>query len=176
MIVETARVRLRGWHETDRAPFAAMNADPQIMRHLGPPQSRTESDASIDRQIALMAAGEPAFWAAERVADGAFLGFIGVKPISFATPFAPGYEIGWRLAHEHWGKGYASEGARAALDHAFAAYKLDVIYAITVPANLPSQAVMWRIGMTRVAGGDFDHPLLEAGDPLRRHILFRIER
>lgn len=126
--------------------------------------------------MALTAAGEPCFWAAERLDDGAFLGFVGVKRISFAAPFGPGYEIGWRLAAEHWGRGYASEGGRAALAHAFDALGLDEVFAFTVPPNLASQAVMRRIGMDRVDGGDFDHPSLAAGHPLRRHVLYRARR
>ena len=169
------RPRVGRRDDPDRsAAAAAINADPRVTEFL-PPQDRAASDAAIDRQIALAAAGEPCFWAAERIADGALLGFVGIKPIAFAAPFA-GYEIGWRLGAQYWGQGYASEAARAALDHAFAVLGLDEVWSITVPANLPSRAVMRKIGMKQVAGGDFDHPALSEGDPLRRHVLYRIAR
>lgn len=126
--------------------------------------------------MALSASGEPCFWAAERHADGALIGFIGVKPRTFAIPIAADYEIGWRLGVDYWGSGYASEGARAALAHAFGLLGIPEIFAITVPANRRSQSVMRRIGMERVADGDFDHPLLAEGDPLRQHVLYRISR
>ena len=167
-VVTTARLILRDWREEDRAAFAAINADARVMEHLGGPQTREDSDAAIDRQIAAAAYGGPCFWAAERRDDGALLGFIGVKRVTFAAPFVPAHEIGWRLAAAHWGQGYASEGAAAALAYAFGELELAEVVAFTVPANLRSQAVMRRIGMTRVEGGDFDHPALAEGDPLRR--------
>jgi RimJ/RimL family protein N-acetyltransferase len=173
-MIRTELLLLRDWTDADRGPFAAINADPRVTEFL-PPQDRAESDAGIDRQMALAAAGEPCFLAAERISDAAFLGFIGVKPVTFAAPFS-GYEIGWRLGAAFWGHGYASEGARAALDQAFHVLGLAEVFAITVPANLRSQAVMLRIGMERVEGGDFDHPALAVGDPLRRHVLFRVSR
>jgi len=173
-MIRTARLLLRDWRDADRDPFAAINADPRVTEFL-PPQDRAESDAAIDRQMALSAAGEPCFWAAEQTSDGALIGFIGVKPITFAAAFS-GYEVGWRLGRSFWGQGFASEGARAALDHAFVGLGLREVFAITVPANLRSQAVMQRIGMERVEGGDFDHPALAEGDPLRRHVHYRIGR
>jgi ribosomal-protein-alanine N-acetyltransferase len=172
--IRTARLLLRDWTDADREPFATINADPRVTEFL-PPQDRAACDAAIDRQMALAAAGEPCFQAAERLSDGALMGFIGVKPITFDASFS-GYEIGWRLGTAFWGQGYASEGARASLDHAFDTLGVDEVFAITVPANLRSQAVMRRIGMERVAGGDFDHPALAEGDPLRRHVLYRIGR
>jgi RimJ/RimL family protein N-acetyltransferase len=173
-MIRTARLLLRNWVDADRDAFAAINADPRVTEFL-PPQNRAESDAAIDRQMALTAAKEPCFWAAERIADGALIGFIGVKPITFVAPFS-GYEIGWRLGTAFWGEGYASEGARASLAYAFDELGLDEVFAITVPANLRSQAVMRRIGMSRVEDGDFDHPALAEGDRLRRHVLYRIGR
>ena len=174
--IQTVRLILRDWRDEDRSAYAAIDADPIVMEHLGGVQTRAQSDAGIDRQIARATRGEPCFWAAEQRDDGALIGFIGVKRIDFDAPFAPGHEIGWRLGAAYWGQGLASEGARAALTYTFEAFGLSEIFAITVPANLRSQAVMRRIGMTRVEGGDFDHPLLHEGDPLRRHILYRIAR
>jgi ribosomal-protein-alanine N-acetyltransferase len=173
-MIRTARLLLRDWRDADREPFAAINADPRVMEFL-PPLDRAGSDAAVERQRALTARGEPCFWAAERTSDAALIGFIGVKPVTFAAPFS-GYEIGWRLGAAFWGEGYASEGARAALDHAFDVLGLSEVFAITVPANVRSQAVMRRIGMQRVEDGDFDHPDLPEGDRLRRHVLYRIGR
>ena len=173
--IQTDRLILRNWSDEDRAAFAAINADPRVTEHLGP-QTRATCDTAIDRQMALAARGEPCFWAAERRDDGALIGFVGVKPPGFAVPRAAGYEIGWRLAAAQWGRGYASEGARAALGYAFGALGIADVFAMTVPANVRSQAVMRRIGMVRDEHGDFDHPLLAEGDPLRRHVLYRISR
>jgi len=153
-----------------------MNKDPQVMRFLGPALTRQESDTAIDRQIALTESGEPAFWAAATVDNDKLIGCIGVKRVTFEAPFTPCYEIGWRLAQEHWGKGYAVEGAKAALKLAFVQWDISKIYSFTVPANVKSQAVMQKIGMTYVEGGNFDHPALAKDDPLLRHVLYRIER
>jgi RimJ/RimL family protein N-acetyltransferase len=176
IFAETPRLILRDWRDSDREPFAAMGRDPEIMAFLGPLMTREQSDAGIDRQRALIAADGLGFWAAERKADGAFLGFIGPKHTSFPAHFAPAVELGWRLSRLAWGQGLATEGAIAARDWAFAAAGLDEVVAITVPANLKSQAVMRKIGLRRDEAGDFEHPNLAPGDPLRRHVLYRMSR
>ena len=153
-----------------------MNADPRVMKFLGPLLSAQKNDAVIDKQIELMRQGKPAFWAVERLSDKKFMGCIGVKSINFETTFTPAYEIGWRLAAEFWGRGYAPEGAKAALAYAFETWALPEIYSFTVPKNINSQSVMTKIGMKRIPEGDFDHPALLPADPLRRHVLYRIER
>lgn len=119
MEIETPRLMLRAWQDSDRAAFAQLNTDPAVMTYLGPPLSRAQSDAAIDRQIKLMEDGEPAFWAAAHKESGQFIGCIGVKRVRFQAHFTPCYEIGWRLAHDYWGQGLASEGAKAALDYSF---------------------------------------------------------
>ena len=167
---------MRAWRDEDRAPFAELNADPTVMEFLGPPQTRAESYAAVDRQMALIAKGDPAFWAVERIEGGAFMGFIGVKAITFDAPFTPGHEIGWRLAHEFWGKGYAPEGAKAAIAHCFDNYDMPCIYSITARDNVRSQSVMQKIGMARVADGDFQHPNLPRAHLLSWHVLYRIDR
>lgn len=174
ILIETDRLRLRAWKREDRAVFAKMNSDPAVMTYLGPALSHTASDAAIEAQIALMKDGEPAFWAAATLHDDALIGCIGVKRVTFDAHFTPCYEIGWRLAKEHWGKGYATEGAKAALDYAFTNWDIPAIHSFTVHANTKSQAVMDRIGMRRVKCGDFDHPALAKDDPLLRHVLYRI--
>lgn len=173
-LIETDRIRLRAWKDKDRRPFAQMNADPAVMTYLGPALTREASDAAIDAQIALMENDEPAFWAAATAHDNKLIGCIGVKRVTFDAHFTPCYEIGWRLAQEHWGKGYATEGAKAALHFAFENWDMPAIHSFTVQANVKSQAVMERIGMTRIEGGDFDHPKLEKGTPLSRHVLYKI--
>jgi len=176
IITQTERLCLRQWCESDRAPFADMNKDPEVMTFLGPPLSRQASDTAIDRQLELMEAGEPAFWAVERLSDKVFMGCIGVKRVTFKAAFTPCYEIGWRLDRSYWGQGYATEGANAALDIAFKRWDMLEIYSFTVVDNLPSQSVMQKIGMARIAEGDFDHPNLAKGDPLLRHVLYKIDQ
>lgn len=176
MLIETDRLRLRQWRDGDRQPFFEMNTNPNVMRYLGPALTRQASDAAIDKQIALMDAGEPAFWAAERIEGNKFMGCIGVKRVGFNAPFTPCNEIGWRLGEAYWGHGYATEGARAALRLAFGQWDMKGIYSFTVPGNIKSQAVMEKIGMERVHNGDFNHPALDRDDPLSAHVLYRINR
>ena len=176
VLVETKRLRLRGWRDKDRAAFAELNRDPEVIRYLGPALSRKQSDSAIDKQIVLMQAGEPAFWAATKLDNDELIGCIGVKRVTFDTAFTPSFEIGWRLARAHWGRGYATESAKAALELGFTRWNLCAIHSFTVPANIKSQAVMKKIGMSRVEGGDFDHPNLTKNDPLLRHVLYKIER
>ena len=153
-----------------------MNADLRVMEFLGSPLTPEKSNAAVVAQNALMDKGEPAFWAAARKIDNQFIGMIGVKAVTFEAVFAPCYEIGWRLSPEHWGRGYATEGAKAALTLAFRDWDMREIYSFTVPKNIKSQAVMQRIGMRRVKDGDFDHPNLSKTDPLLRHVLYRIDK
>ncbi|MBA3897306.1 MAG: GNAT family N-acetyltransferase [Sphingomonadaceae bacterium] len=175
-MIETERLILRGWRDADRAPFHAMGNDPRVMAHIGPHQPRAETDAAIDRQNALLAGLGHCFWAIERRADGAFLGFCGIKPGPDGTRIAGEPEIGWRLAREYWGQGYACEAARACLDWGAANLPSDTIWSITVPGNTRSWGLMERLGMTRRADLDFDHPAVPDGSPLKRHIVYRAGR
>jgi len=175
-VIDTGRLTLRGWRREDHAPFHAMCNDPRVMRFLGPALSDADVTAAIDRQNHLLDSHGYCFWAIERRSDGAFLGFCGIKPGPDGTPIAGEVEIGWRLAHEHWGQGYAREAAQATLDWAWDNLDTPQVAAMTVQANEASWGLMMRLGMQRVVGGDFDHPLVPEGDPLRRHILYRIER
>lgn len=174
-MIETERLTLRPWEEHDRAPFAAMGQDGRVMATLGPLLGRAESDAAIERLREIEARHGYTFWAVER-RDGAFLGVCGVKPGPAGTPIEGELEIGWRLAHAHWGQGYAREAAAATLAWAWAHTGRDRVVAITTPGNTRSWGLMERLGMARVAGGDFDHPALAAGDPLRRHLTYAIAR
>ena len=176
IIAETDRLCLRAWQESDKEPFAVMNADPMVMRYLGPPLSRQQSDEAIANQSKLMDKGEPAFWAVERRQDNHFMGCIGVKCVTFEAHFTPCYEIGWRLGADYWGQGYATEGAKAALVAAFADWNMPSIFSFTVHENTKSQLVMERIGMERVMDGDFEHPNLAKDDPLSKHVLYNLDR
>ena len=173
----TARLVLRGWRESDLAPLAEINADPEVMRHLGGPVGRTASDMLVGRFLQKWEE-EPRFgwWAAEAVPERRLIGFVGLARPDFEDWPGPCVEIGWRLGRAWWGRGLATEAARACLDHAFRAVRLEEVLSFTTPANAPSQRVMARLGMARVEGGDFDHPLLRPGDPNRRHLLYRMRR
>lgn len=173
-MIHTDRLILRCWTEADRAPFHAMCNDPRVMAFLGPIQSHEESEAAIHRQQALQAEHGHCFWAIERREDGRFLGFCGLKPGAEDTPIAGEIEIGWRLAFDHWGHGYAAEAARASLDWGWRHLGSASIAAITVRENRRSWGLMERLGMTRVADGDFDHPA--ALPSLRAHVTYRIAR
>lgn len=174
--LESARLRLRPWRDTDLAAFAAMCADPRVMRYFPGLLSRLESAALIGRVRGHFAEYGYGLWALERKDSGAFIGFTGLLNVGFDAPFTPAVEIGWRLAPEHWGLGYASEAAWAVLRCAFDRLALDQVVSFTTEANLPSQKVMQAIGMQADPAGDFEHPKLETGHPLRPHVLYRINR
>jgi RimJ/RimL family protein N-acetyltransferase len=169
----TERLRLRAWRPEDRTPFAALNADPAVMEHFPALLSRQESDALADRIEAHFEREGWGLWAMEDRASGAFLGFTGLARPTFDAPFMPAIEIGWRLARPFWGRGYASEAARAGAAFAFDALGLEEIVSMAVVAHTRSIAVMERLGMHRDPAEDFDHPLV-AAPQLRRHVLYRL--
>jgi RimJ/RimL family protein N-acetyltransferase len=175
MQVETSRLLLRSWRDSDRGPFHALNSDPVVMEFLPKLLTREESDAMIDRHQERILAGDYGFWAMEERESGAFLGFAGLFRPLFEAPFTLCAEVGWRLARAHWGKGFATEAGRAALALGFAR-GLEEVLSFTVPANRRSEAVMQRLGMRRNSAEDFEHPRLPIGHPLRRHMLYRISR
>lgn len=172
--METARLRLRQWTDADREPLARLNADPEVMRHFPAPLTRAESDAMLDRMRAHIDEKGWGFWAAEKREGGELAGIVGLVTVKDIMPFAPGVEVGWRLARAHWGQGYAAEGARVSLAHGFGPLKLQEIVSLTALTNTASQRVMERIGMRRA--GTFDHPALPEGHALRPHCLYRITR
>ena len=172
-MIETDRLILRAFLETDREPWAAMNADPEVMRHFPATLSREEADAVIERVNGKIAETGVGFWALERKSDGAFLGFAGLNQIAHEhLPIFGRWEVGWRLARHAWGQGYASEAGAAALAHGFGRMGLPQILAYTAITNTPSEAVMQRLGMRRAADMDFDHPLIAADRPICRHIVY----
>jgi RimJ/RimL family protein N-acetyltransferase len=174
--LQTRRLLLRPWRESDLEPFAALNADPAVMEHFAKPLDRSESDAFVARIRAHFAREGFGFWAVEVAGVAPLVGLVGLARPAFEAHFTPCVEVGWRLAREHWGKGYATEAARASIRFGFEQLGLDEIVSFTVPANVRSRAVMERIGMTRSADDDFDHPALPEGHRLRRHVLYRIRR
>ena len=176
MILTTARLTLRPWLDADRAPFAAMSADPEVMRYLTALPTRADSDAWIDRQRAQQAANGFCFWAVEHTASGAFVGAIGLARIGYEARFTPAVEVGWRLARTFWGQGYASEAAAAALRFGFTQADLGEIVANACVPNLASQRVMQKLGMTHDPADDFDHPRVPLESPLNRHVLYRLSR
>jgi ribosomal-protein-alanine N-acetyltransferase len=169
----TERLALRRWRTSDRAPFAELNADPEVMEHFPSLMTRAESDAFIDRIEARFDEHGWGLWALEVMATGEFIGFTGLQVPGFPAPFMPAVEIGWRLARPAWGHGYASEAARRALEFGFSDLGLPEIVAFTAVGNVRSRAVMERLGMTRDPADDFDHPFLIEGHRLRRHVLYR---
>ncbi|MCR9141540.1 MAG: GNAT family N-acetyltransferase [bacterium] len=188
--IETDRLLLREWRDTDRDGFARMNADPEVMRYFPAPLNREQSDALFDRAVAHFARHGFGMWAValrsqssatdtddeSAHSPGAVIGFTGLNLADFEAKFTPAMEIGWRLAREFQGRGYATEAARAVLSFAFEKLELPEIVSFTAVENTASRRVMEKIGMTRSAAEDFEHPALAPGHPLRSHVLYRARR
>ena len=173
--ISTPRLLLRRWTSDDLAPFAALNADPEVMEHFPATMSRAASDDFVAQRIA------PHFeehgyglWAVDRTDRDEFIGFIGLMWQTFDAPFTPALEVGWRLARPHWGHGFATEGATAAISYGFSQKGIDEIVSMTAVVNARSIAVMERLGMQREPAEDFEHPRVPVGSPLRRHVLYRM--
>jgi RimJ/RimL family protein N-acetyltransferase len=172
--IRTERLVMRGWRESDLVPWAAMNADPEVRRYLGPLLTFEQASAwvlSFQDDLDRYGFG---FWALEVRASGEFIGFTGLQTADEEMPFT-GVELGWRLARPAWGHGYATEAALAAAGYGFAVMGLPEIFAVTTAGNLRSQAVMRRIGMTSDPAEDFDDPDVDEG-PLRRYVVYRKPR
>ncbi|TFC19788.1 N-acetyltransferase [Cryobacterium algoritolerans] len=174
LALRTDRLLLRRWREADREPFSAMGADPAVMRYFPGLLTRAEGDALAARADALFDEYGYGLWALEHASSGAFLGFTGLAPMPDGIPGAGGVEVGWRLAGEFWGRGYATEAARATLGFALGELALSEVNSITAVINVPSRAVMDRLGMTLV--DEFEHPRVALGSPLRAHVRYRIRR
>ena len=169
--IETARLMLRRWKESDREPFFRMNADPRVMEFFPACLTREESDALIGRAEAHFEKHGFGPFAAELRASGELAGFVGLMVPQFEAYFTPCVEIGWRLAARHWNQGLATEGAEAVLELAFGSLRLRELVAFTVPENVRSRRVMEKLGMK--FDGEFDHPRLPEGHRLRRHVVYR---
>ncbi len=175
MVLDGPRLRLRPWREDEAPAFAALNADPEVMRHFAAPLTRAESDAMLARVRAHQARHGFCFWAVEHRGQARPIGFCGVQHVPFEARFTPAVEIGWRLFPAFWGQGLAREAAELALGAAFGPpFALDEVVAFTVPANRPSWGLMRRLGME--PDGAFEHPRLPEGHPLRPHLLYRARR
>ena len=184
----TPRLLLRRWHERDLPAFAALNADSRVTAFLPKPLTRAESDTMVERIEGHFDRHGFGLWAVEvvgaapgneaAVAPGGSpcVGFVGLAVPAFQAHFTPCVEIGWRLAYENWGRGYAAEAARATLDFAFGQLELDEVVSFTAPANRRSWRVMERLGMRRTEADDFQHPALPEGHALRPHLLHRVRR
>jgi RimJ/RimL family protein N-acetyltransferase len=172
--LSSSRIRLRRWRDEDRETFAAMNSDARVMEFFRGCLTRGESDAMVDRIQKHF--GEYGFglWAIEVPGAAAFIGFAGLSWARFSAHFTPCVEVGWRLAFEHWGHGYATEAARLAIDHGFKTVGLSEVVSFTSVTNRRSRAVMQRLGMHRDPAEDFDHAGLPEGHALRRHVLYRL--
>jgi len=171
-VIRTERLVLRRWRPSDWEPFAALNADSQVMEHFDRVMTREESDALADRFVARDRETGYETWALELPGEADFIGFIRLG----VPTFMPAVEIGWRLARSYWGRGYATEGARSVLADGFERHGLEEIVSFTVPANVRSRRVMERLDMTHDPADDFDHPMFPAGHRLQRHVLYRLDR
>lgn len=156
-------------------PYAALNSDPEVMKHFPSVQSRAESDNFIDRRKREIDAQGYGFFALELKSTGEFIGFTGLTTANFDAPFLPAIEVGWRLARTHWGNGYATEAAKACLIFARDVLEQEEVVSFTAASNKPSMAVMERIGMSRDLKGDFFHPKIDTSHPTARHVLYRID-
>jgi RimJ/RimL family protein N-acetyltransferase len=172
--IRTDRLLLRRWQESDRAPFAALNADPHTLRFFPQTLDRTASDALVDRIESRFEEQGFGLWALELLDGGEFIGFTGLNPMPDDVPGAGGMEVGWRLASHAWHHGYATEAAQAAIDVAFNGVGLDAIWSMTAVLNEPSQAVMRRLGLTEYIR--WEHPRLPEGHHLRPHVTYRRAR
>ena len=171
--LQTRRLKLRQWQAQDRTPFARINADPQVMAYYPEPLSELQSNMMMDKITALINEKGWGFWAVETIEDKQFIGFVGLHEPTARLPVSPCVEIGWRLAKTSWGRGYATEGANAALYLAFEHLKIDTIYSFTSLGNKRSKAVMQRIHMHDTFC-NFEHPAIPENHPLREHVLYKI--
>jgi RimJ/RimL family protein N-acetyltransferase len=172
--LRTARLLLRRWRGDDRAPFAAINADPEVMEYYPAPLARERSDALIERFEATFERHGYGLWAVELPSERPLAGYVGLFPVEPELPFAPAVELGWRLARECWGRGIATEAARAAIAFAFEQRGIDELVAYTAAINERSRRVMERLEMTRDPEGDFRHPGREVSGRLEAHVLYRL--
>ncbi|MGO9971331.1 MAG: GNAT family N-acetyltransferase [Solirubrobacteraceae bacterium] len=171
----TPRLLLRQWRQADLDPFAALNADPEVMRYFPAPLTKAQSDQFAAHVQAMIARQGWGLWAVELVDVAPFIGFVGLNQPRFEAHFTPAVEVGWRLDRRYWGHGYATEAARASLTFGFDRLGRDEVVSFTAAVNDQSRRVMQRLGMSHDPADDFDHPAIPVG-PLRRHVLYRMSR
>ncbi len=177
--LRTERLVLRDWRDGDLVPLAALHADPVVMEHFPSTLDEAATRDFVERLRRRWAEHGRSWWAVEEATSGRFVGAVGLLRVDFEAPFHdlddPATEVGWRLVRAAWGRGYATEAARAAIDWGVTSFGLTEVLSFTSTGNLRSQRVMERLGMARDPSGDFDHPRVEVGSPLRRHVLYRLE-
>jgi len=171
--LETQRLKLRQWCKSDLPLFATMNADPQVMAYYPNTLSGTESNTMANKLKSLIVERTWGFWAVEIKTNKTFIGFVGLHQPTFDLPVTPCVEIAWRLGKEHWGRGYATEAAHAALNFAFDVLTLNEVYSFTSVANEKSSAVMERLNMQNMKS-NFEHPIIPENHPLREHVLYKM--
>ena len=174
--IRTPRLRVRPWRDDDFESYAAMNADPRVMEFFPSVLSREESQARFALGHARMAEHGYGLWPVEVIGGAPFIGIVGLTNPDFSAPFLPAVEVGWRLAAEHWGRGYATEAARAVLAYGFEHMALSEIVSFTTVANVRSRRVMDKLGMRRSPADDFLHPKIPDGHPQQPHVLYRLPR
>lgn len=173
LTIKTNRLILRQWQQSDLKPFAALNADPHVMEFFPNPLTQEQSDQLVLKLSEKISHNGWGVWAVSLMDTAEFIGCIGLNTVEFHAHFTPAVEIAWRLAYTHWGKGYATEGAKAALQYGFETLKLPELVAFTTINNLRSRHVMEKIGMHHNPSDDFDHPKVADEHPLKRHVLYR---
>ena len=170
----TERLVLSSWDDVAAEGLYRLSSDPEVMRHFPALANREQIRATVARHRANLATGRPGLYAVRVRETSTFIGFVGLAKPSFDAPFAPCVEIGWRLARDAWGHGYATEAARAVLARAFDTLGLAEVVSFTAAVNEPSVAVMRRLGMHTDPAEEFDHPNVPVGHPVRRHVLYRL--
>lgn len=171
-MIETERLILRQWEESDYLPFISMGFDPEVMKYFPKCLTQEESINFIKAVTGIIDENKWGFWAVELKESQEFIGFIGLLSQPTQFDFSPCIEIGWRLAKDFWGQGYATEGAKAALEYAFNTLNLDKVVSFTASVNQPSESVMKKLGMKKV--GEFNHPKLSQNHDLAKHVLYEI--
>jgi RimJ/RimL family protein N-acetyltransferase len=174
--LRTSRTLLRAWREEDLEPFARLNADPEVMRWFKSPLTTEESDAFATRIRTRLTEDGYGLWALEAPGVSDFCGFVGLAKVPFEASFTPAMEVGWRLDRPWWGNGYATEAASACVEFAFGTLDLSEIVSLTATLNTRSRSGMERLGMRHDPAEDFDHPNIPEGSPIRRHVVYRLER
>ena len=173
-ILETERLTLRTWSNNDLQPMFLINQDPKVMKYFPDLHDLEMTKNFIDKVNTHFENHGYSLYATVRKDTGEFIGFIGLLIADFKEHFTPAIEIGWRLSSNHWGKGFATEGAKAVLDYAFRELKIPEIVSFTAAGNAESIRVMQKIGLQHNERDDFDHPKLDDQSPLKRHVLYRL--
>lgn len=172
----TSRLKMRKWRQEDILPFSKMNSDSQVMEFFPKVLTEKETHDLVQKFEERFSQQGFGFWALELIENGQFIGFTGLNVPAFQTHFTPCVEIGWRIAHEYWGKGLAVEAAQKTIEYGFEVCSLKEIVAFTTLLNMKSRRVMEKLGMTYSPKDDFEHPLLEVEHPLRKHVLYRLKK